>query len=108
VQIVKTASSHTGDLAAAVRNYTDIHFGLYYSLFEWYHPLFLQDKANQFKTNDYMRVRVVCACTCYVTQTWVQLHLYLREIQILSVVWELGVFVFTFLMFTNTFATMNL
>jgi len=50
--------SHTGDLAAAIRNYTDIHFGLYYSLFEWYHPLFLQDKANQFKTNDYMRVCV--------------------------------------------------
>ena len=47
-----------GELASAVRNYTDIHFGLYYSLFAWYHPLFLQDKANEFKTRDYVRVGI--------------------------------------------------
>ena len=26
----------------------DVHFGLYYSLIEWYHPLFLKDKGNNF------------------------------------------------------------
>ncbi|XP_063961367.1 alpha-L-fucosidase-like [Lytechinus pictus] len=42
-----------GELAAAVRNKTKIHFGLYFSLFEWFHPLYLQDKANGFKTRLY-------------------------------------------------------
>ena len=46
-----------GDLATAIRNYTsDIHFGLYYSLFEWFHPLFLKDKANNFTTQEYVSV----------------------------------------------------
>ena len=45
-----------GDLATAIRNNTDIHFGLYYSLFEWFHPLFLKDKANKFTTQEYIAV----------------------------------------------------
>ncbi|XP_070580012.1 alpha-L-fucosidase-like [Ptychodera flava] len=44
-----------GDLAKSVRNKTDIHFGLYHSLFEWFHPLFLQDKQNKFKTQLYVQ-----------------------------------------------------
>ena len=44
-----------GDLAAAIRNNTDIHFGLYFSQFEWFNPLYLQDKANQFKTQTYVK-----------------------------------------------------
>lgn len=57
-----------GELAAAIRNNTDIHFGLYYSLFEWFHPLFLQDKANNFQTNTYVTVCIhpVYVCTVYV------------------------------------------
>lgn len=46
-----------GELAAAVRSKTDIKFGLYYSLFEWFHPLYLKDAANNFSTQDYMKVR---------------------------------------------------
>ncbi|OQV17346.1 Alpha-L-fucosidase [Hypsibius exemplaris] len=42
-----------GDLANAVRNRTDLHFGLYHSMFEWFHPLYLQDKANNWKTQDF-------------------------------------------------------
>ncbi|KAK3091281.1 hypothetical protein FSP39_018579 [Pinctada imbricata] len=44
-----------GELADAIRNKTDIHFGMYHSMFEWYHPLFLQDQANNFKTQDFVR-----------------------------------------------------
>jgi len=54
-----------GELAAAIRNNTDIHFGLYYSLFEWFHPLFLQDRANGFETQTYVMVcllRHLCFC----------------------------------------------
>ncbi|KAF0301354.1 Alpha-L-fucosidase [Amphibalanus amphitrite] len=33
-----------GDLAAAVRNRTDIRFGVYHSLFEFFNPIWLSDK----------------------------------------------------------------
>ncbi|CAF4021601.1 unnamed protein product [Rotaria sordida] len=39
-----------GDLAAAIRNRTNLVFGLYYSLFEWFNPVYLQDKSNNFTT----------------------------------------------------------
>jgi len=58
----------TGELAEAIRNQTDIHFGLYYSLFEFFHPLYLEDKANGFKTQNYVTVGVsillgvMCVC----------------------------------------------
>ncbi len=39
-----------GDLANAIRNRTDIVFGLYHSLFEWFHPMYLLDKKNNFTT----------------------------------------------------------
>ena len=45
-----------GELATAIRNRTDIHFGLYHSLFEWYNPLFLKDKANNYTTQDFVWV----------------------------------------------------
>jgi len=42
-----------GDLAKAVKSKPNLHFGLYHSMFEWYHPLYLEDKANGFKTNKF-------------------------------------------------------
>ncbi len=39
-----------GDLANAIRNRTDIIFGLYHSMYEWFHPLYLEDKKNGYKT----------------------------------------------------------
>ena len=49
----------TGDLASAIRKRTNITFGLYYSLYEWFHPLYLKDKANKFLTQDYVDVSTV-------------------------------------------------
>lgn len=40
-----------GDLAAAIRNRTDIHFGVYHSLYEWFNPLYNEDSKSGFKTN---------------------------------------------------------
>ncbi|XP_054264736.1 alpha-L-fucosidase [Macrosteles quadrilineatus] len=37
-----------GELRTAFENYTDIKFGLYHSLYEWYNPLYLADKARNF------------------------------------------------------------
>jgi hypothetical protein len=41
---------YLGDLATAIRTRTNITFGVYHSMFEWFNPLYLQDKAGGFKT----------------------------------------------------------
>uniref|UniRef100_A0A8C3RR83 Alpha-L-fucosidase n=1 Tax=Chelydra serpentina TaxID=8475 RepID=A0A8C3RR83_CHESE len=41
------------ELATSIRNRTDLHFGLYHSLFEWFNPLFLYDASNVFKTRQF-------------------------------------------------------
>jgi len=49
-----------GELCREVKNTTSPHtgrrlkFGIYHSLFEWFNPLYLQDKANQFKTQHFV------------------------------------------------------
>ncbi|XP_041348085.1 alpha-L-fucosidase-like [Gigantopelta aegis] len=43
-----------GELADAIRSRTKLHFGLYHSLFEWFHPLYLQDKARNFSTRNFV------------------------------------------------------
>ncbi|CAG5136669.1 unnamed protein product [Candidula unifasciata] len=48
-----------GLLADAVRAKTNLKFGLYHSMFEWYHPLFLQDQANGFKTQDFVQAKTM-------------------------------------------------
>jgi alpha-L-fucosidase len=45
-----------GDLANAIRNRTNIVFGLYHSLFEWFNPLYLLDKQNNFTTQYFSQV----------------------------------------------------
>ena len=44
------------ELADAFRSRTDVHFGIYFSLFEWFHPFFLYDQQNQFRTRLYPEV----------------------------------------------------
>ena len=46
-----------GDLAASIRKRSNITFGLYHSMFEWFHPLYLEDKQNGFKTQLFPAVR---------------------------------------------------
>lgn len=41
-----------GELKLAVENCTDLKFGLYHSLYEWYNPLYLADKTNNFSNLD--------------------------------------------------------
>ncbi|XP_068672227.1 alpha-L-fucosidase-like [Montipora foliosa] len=42
-------------LANSFREKTDVHFGLYFSLFEWFHPLYLKDQENQYHTQEYVK-----------------------------------------------------
>ncbi len=36
----------------------DFHFGIYYSLFEWFNPMYLKDKANNFTTRSVKSIAV--------------------------------------------------
>ncbi len=42
-----------GELSQSVRA-AGMHMGLYHSIFEFYHPLYLEDKANNFTTSRYV------------------------------------------------------
>jgi len=48
-----------GELATAIRNRTDIHYGLYHSLFEFFNPLYLQDQANNFTTQRFVEEKAM-------------------------------------------------
>lgn len=43
------------DVARAVRA-KNLTFGIYYSLYEYFHPLYVADAKRKFKTNDFVRV----------------------------------------------------
>ncbi|GKY90621.1 hypothetical protein MPSEU_000035600 [Mayamaea pseudoterrestris] len=49
-----------GELAVAVKNATSPHtnkpieFGIYHSLYEWFNPMYLQDKENDYQTDDFV------------------------------------------------------
>nr|XP_012606062.1 tissue alpha-L-fucosidase [Microcebus murinus] len=47
-----------GELGTALRN-RSIRYGLYHSLFEWFHPLYLLDKKNGFKTQYFVRAKTL-------------------------------------------------
>ena len=45
-----------GEFAKAIKAKPTLHLGLYHSLLDWYHPLYMQDKASGWKTNTYPQV----------------------------------------------------
>jgi len=47
-----------GELATAVRG-QNLTYGLYHSLFEWFNPLYLQDKASGFKTRNFVKEKTM-------------------------------------------------
>jgi len=49
----------TGELADAIRANTNIRFGLYHSLFEWYNPLWMSDQANNFTTDHFVQYKTM-------------------------------------------------
>jgi len=46
-------------LADAIRSTTDLKFGLYHSLFEWFHPLYLSDAKNNFTTQEFVKTKTM-------------------------------------------------
>lgn len=52
-------SALVGELATAIRQKTKLKFGLYHSLFEWFNPLWVQDKKNGFTTNTFITSKIM-------------------------------------------------
>lgn len=50
---------YAGELAAAIREHTKIRFGLYYSLFEWYNRLYIEDRNNNFTTRRFVEMKTM-------------------------------------------------
>ena len=48
-----------GELEAAVKTDKRLRFGLYYSLFEWFHPLYNNDEKNNFSTSDFVTAKML-------------------------------------------------
>lgn len=48
-----------GELAMAIRNSTNLKFGLYHSLYEWYNPRYLFDKQNNFTTKTFVNEKII-------------------------------------------------
>jgi len=48
-----------GELANSIRTKTDLKFGLYHSMFEWFNPLFLQDMENNFTTQTFVKQKTI-------------------------------------------------
>jgi len=56
------------ELADAFRSRTNVHFGMYFSLFEWFHPLYLYDQQNNFTTREYPKQIAIPQMYDYVTK----------------------------------------
>lgn len=48
-----------GDLANSIRKNSNIKFGLYHSLFEWFNPLYLSDKASGYTKQDFVNFKTM-------------------------------------------------
>ena len=48
-----------GEFATAIRNSTDIKLGIYHLTYERFHPLYIKDKENGFKTQDFVFKKIL-------------------------------------------------
>ncbi|GAB6020414.1 hypothetical protein CHUAL_003113 [Chamberlinius hualienensis] len=56
---VGPAMDLVGSLANSIRNRTDLHFGVYHSLYEWYNPIYLEDRRNLFINKTFPQYKTI-------------------------------------------------
>ena len=59
----------TGEFSTAIKK-SGLHLGLYHSLYEWFNPLYMKDKANNFTTKEFVKVQNILPVDQYVTWVW--------------------------------------
>lgn len=47
-----------GELAEAIRSETHMHFGVYHSLYEWYNPLYMNDRESNYTKDEFVEHKV--------------------------------------------------
>lgn len=75
-QVVFYCFTGVGDLAKAIRARTDLHFGVYHSLYEWFNPIFIQDEHSAFRTRHFVEVMLRCFLLCGIFALSNLLHSY--------------------------------
>lgn len=63
-----------GELATSIRTKTDIKFGLYHSMYEWFNPLYLMDKENHYATQRFPNVSKMHYFTLNINRIALHLH----------------------------------
>lgn len=48
-----------GELRTAVKKKSDIVFGLYHSMFEWYNPMYMADKQSDYQSTEFVDKKVI-------------------------------------------------
>uniref|UniRef100_H2ZMP0 alpha-L-fucosidase n=1 Tax=Ciona savignyi TaxID=51511 RepID=H2ZMP0_CIOSA len=48
-----------GELASSIRTRTKLKFGVYHSLFEWFNPQYVKDKASNFKSKSFVNSKTM-------------------------------------------------
>ena len=59
----------TGEFSTAIKK-SGLHLGLYHSLYEWFNPLYMKDKANNFTTKEFVKVHNILLIDQYITWLW--------------------------------------
>ena len=69
-----------GELEKSFKSDGRVKFGLYHSMFEWFHPLYLQDAASNFTVDDFVKTKMTPELTDLIMKYKVKcLLLTLRE-----------------------------
>lgn len=77
------------ELATAVRNNTSLKFGLYHSLFEWFNPMYLSDKAKSYEQNSFVvdKVSIQTNAIALKSNRWQCKQKLLSPIGVFSAIW---------------------
>lgn len=48
-----------GELSKAIQNKTDLRFGVYHSLYEWFNPMYTSDKSSNFTEDNFVKKKIL-------------------------------------------------